>query len=471
MTENDGASPGTSTSTAPSATESGRDASLVLERQGETRGDSAMMDPANQSLADALRIMYRLVLVVMVVLAVVFLGSGFRTVGEGEVGISLLFGEPMGDERQPGAVIGFPMPMGELVRVEREANGGAEMRVDTHFWPNRRDPDAEPVRSGAPQSLDPLQIGSLITSDINLAHLQLSFNYRREDAKRAVETISRDHEENLVRSVLHRAIVHEVAGETIDGLLRTTSKRDLSDRIREHAQAKLDDLGSGLELTQVNVYRTNAPFALLQTFQLVQLTRSDSAERETAARSLRSQRLTDTAGEAAEPLLDRIAAYEVALAGGDPEEADQLLRQIDRLLAGDPVEIDGEIVNPDVSGEVTRLIANAENLRVTLRESERGRLELYEAMLEQYRRAPGPMIAQSWSQSWREFMDKDFVQVMRVPPGSQPVLRLNTHPELAAQAERNAKRAQAQEAASERESAAERARFEQETGRQRGEDG
>ena len=40
------------------------------------------MDPANQSLADALRLSFRILQLVILVLVVLFLASGFRTVDE-----------------------------------------------------------------------------------------------------------------------------------------------------------------------------------------------------------------------------------------------------------------------------------------------------------------------------------------------------------------------------------------------------
>ena len=56
------------------------------------------MDPANQSLADALRLSFRLLQVGILALLAVFLFSGFQTVEEGDVGVRTRFGAIVGDQ-------------------------------------------------------------------------------------------------------------------------------------------------------------------------------------------------------------------------------------------------------------------------------------------------------------------------------------------------------------------------------------
>ena len=62
-------------------------------REGVQGPGTSPLDPANQSLADALRVMMRLLQVTMLILAILYLGSGMHRVNEGERGIQLLFGD------------------------------------------------------------------------------------------------------------------------------------------------------------------------------------------------------------------------------------------------------------------------------------------------------------------------------------------------------------------------------------------
>src|SRR5215470_16874631 len=72
-----------------------RAASARFIVDGQVGTDAAMrdaMDPANQSLADALRLSFRVLQIVMLVLVVLFLASGFRTVKEGQSGVATVWG-------------------------------------------------------------------------------------------------------------------------------------------------------------------------------------------------------------------------------------------------------------------------------------------------------------------------------------------------------------------------------------------
>jgi hypothetical protein len=54
------------------------------------------MDPANQSLGEALRLSYRVLQVAILVLVVVFLFSGFQQVQDGQTGVKTFFGRIVG---------------------------------------------------------------------------------------------------------------------------------------------------------------------------------------------------------------------------------------------------------------------------------------------------------------------------------------------------------------------------------------
>ena len=78
------------------------------------------LDAAGRSLSDALRISFTILKVIMIILVVAFLASGFRTVGPDEKALVLRFGkiQGIGDEAilGPGAHWVFPYPIDELVQ-------------------------------------------------------------------------------------------------------------------------------------------------------------------------------------------------------------------------------------------------------------------------------------------------------------------------------------------------------------------
>src|SRR6185503_18283642 len=78
------------------------------------------MDPANQSLAEALRLSFRVLQAVIVVLIVLFLASGFKTVDDGYSGVRTLWGRIV-QSLSPGPKFSvYPYPAGEFITFKAE---------------------------------------------------------------------------------------------------------------------------------------------------------------------------------------------------------------------------------------------------------------------------------------------------------------------------------------------------------------
>src|SRR4051794_349721 len=78
-------------------------------------------DTGSQALSEALRSSFAIVKVVMVILVLVFLGSGFFQVGPQEKAVILRFGKPVGEGNKAllgaGLHWGFPAPIDEVVKI------------------------------------------------------------------------------------------------------------------------------------------------------------------------------------------------------------------------------------------------------------------------------------------------------------------------------------------------------------------
>src|SRR5579862_1974870 len=77
-------------------------------------------DAGSQALAEALRSSFAIVKFVMVLLVVIFFGSGFFQVGPQEKAIILRFGKPVGQGSEallgPGLHWSWPYPIDEVVK-------------------------------------------------------------------------------------------------------------------------------------------------------------------------------------------------------------------------------------------------------------------------------------------------------------------------------------------------------------------
>ena len=77
-------------------------------------------DQSTQALGDALRVVYRFLQLGMIVLVVVFLFSGLKSVKEGERGIRVALGKVEADDLTPGFHLSLPQPLGDVLKwVER----------------------------------------------------------------------------------------------------------------------------------------------------------------------------------------------------------------------------------------------------------------------------------------------------------------------------------------------------------------
>src|SRR5438552_1579587 len=78
-------------------------------------------DSGSQALSEALRSSFAIIKVIMVGLVVLFLGSGFFTVGPQEKAIILRLGRPTSEDEKallgPGAHWAFPYPIDEVVKI------------------------------------------------------------------------------------------------------------------------------------------------------------------------------------------------------------------------------------------------------------------------------------------------------------------------------------------------------------------
>jgi regulator of protease activity HflC (stomatin/prohibitin superfamily) len=411
-----------------------RAGSVNLRGMGTGPGDdeSSPLDPANQSLADALKIMLGLLQIGMAILAGLYFLSGVKPVPEGTQAIRLLFGAKQGEPLDPGLRFSAPFPLGELVVVKR---GYEEIAIDRDFWLYVPDGQADNVsieKLVPTASLKPDQggSGSVLTADGNIAHTKWAVGFRREDAAKYAQNVLPQDEEKLIRAAVKRGVVHACSTVTIDELLKQSSSgaSSVAARAKAVAQRTLDSFNSGLVIDQLTLTQTIAPLAVRSDFAKVQAAVSNAAkavnEAETQARNIRG----DAAGEAVDDLIRGIDAYEAALASGDKAAAGPALAAVDNLLQGTVASVDGAAVSPRVGGKVTAIISSAQRDRAAAVTRARATLESFNAKHDQFKQNPSVMIQTEWTRAVAAFMKRDSLQILSVP-GDVAMLRLQMNPD------------------------------------------
>ena len=93
------------------------------------------LDPAQQSLAEALRVSFGILKVAMLALLVAYAFSGTFSVGSNEVALRLRFGDYVGapGERvlERGTYLAAPFPLEQVIKVDTRP---MTLTLDREFW-------------------------------------------------------------------------------------------------------------------------------------------------------------------------------------------------------------------------------------------------------------------------------------------------------------------------------------------------
>jgi len=310
------------------------------------------LDAAGRSLSDALRISFAILKVIMIILVVAFLASGFKTVGPDEKALVLRFGKVRGIGQEailgPGAHWVFPYPIDELVRIPVEKN--INLAINTFWYRETRDdilgPGVKP-RNYRAEQLDPEKEGYCLTgsqrsaaraavagaapvptvaaaalpqirqgdgSDYNIVHTKWQVNYQIAGVEQFFRNVYVQEARSgeiyfdvmnrsitpLLRSLVEDAVVKAMVQYTIDEVLQSTNT--IPGRVQRLVQQKLDAIESGISVVQVQLVNVTWPMQVDQSFMAFIRASQASQQAVTEAHTYADTTLTKTAGQVAESL-------------------------------------------------------------------------------------------------------------------------------------------------------------------------
>jgi membrane protease subunit HflK len=384
------------------------------------------VDPAQQSLAEALRVSFAILKLAMAALLVAYALSGTFSVGSNEVALRLRFGDYVGDPGrrvlERGTYLAAPFPIEEVVKVDARPQ---TLQLDREFWFETSAQESGMTRSQMQARkalpLHPLRDGSLITGDSNIAHAKWTITWRVADPVAYLTNVgSRPLATDLVRLVAQQGIVQATAGIAAEELLRGVVDRDLA---VGPMQRRLDDMRSGLVIDQLALDKVSAPMRVAASFDAVTTAESDRAGRILAAQQDRSRILGETAGEASAALLELIVAHERAAERGDVTATAAAEARIDTALAN--LAVNGV----PIGGAVARTLNAATTYRTQIVEKVAGEAGAFEQLLPQYERNPRLVLTKIWEDARETILTGDDVETFYTVPG-QLELQLNRDPNL-----------------------------------------
>jgi membrane protease subunit HflK len=339
-------------------------------------------DAAGKSLSEALRTSFIILKIIMIALVIIFLISGFKTVGPDEQAFVLLFGRIRGTGEGrilgPGLHWTLPYPIEEIVKitVAKKVN----LAVDTFWYLKRKNMestlDAEYdgycIVRGQKQRQGPAASNA---NDYNIVHSKWILTYKIDDPERFFQNIYVEDKNvkpgeiyaevitqsitPLLESLIEDSVVTAMVNFTIDEAI--LSKERIPRHVESLLQAKLNRIESGIKVVSVQLSRITWPqqvdYAFQASIQASQAKRKAVTQAESYARKL----LIETAGPVAEELLEVLQGEKVSKA----EE---------ELLWG------------SLAGKAQETISDARAYRIKVVETAKADAEYLQKILPEYRK-------------------------------------------------------------------------------------
>lgn len=295
--------------------------SWLSERVGE--GGGLFASPAVKRIAVPVR---RWTPAVVVLVAVVSYGrTCFFSVGLNQVGMVEHLGRTERTGLEPGLHVKWPWPIDRAVLVETSVVQAANVGNETHpsafalIWTREHGTEVP-----------------FLAGDKNLFFPYVIVHWRVKDPLAAVYQQQEPHV--LLDAVCHRMMTELCAGREFYQLA-STYREQLAADLHRLAQQRLDELGSGLEILNVNLSDIHPPVRIADAFEEVVVARFQQQQQMVnEALGLRNEQLPDARGRAAMERADA-AAYHLEQTHQAEGEAAAFKQRVEALNAGRAVTL------------------------------------------------------------------------------------------------------------------------------------
>lgn len=408
------------------------------ETQPEPSGAPPQTDAAQRSLADALRLSFRLLSFIMIAVLVALLLTGLTQIHPGQRGVKLLFGriQGEGDDRvlDEGLKWSWPEPVGQVEKV----HVGEQTLVISDFWYHETPALELDIERGMPmgnEGLRPGWDGALLTGDRALVHVKFTCNYRigirtgAPSADAIIEFVSNTIDpEEVLRSAVCNAAIRAAATRTVDAIL-TTGKEGFRRAVEELAQGRLDEFRSGIRIEAIQISAPKVPLAAVEAFNQVISSRQLAQTRINQAVGDVNSLLARTAGASWQKLTGDLndpgkepgllGRYAQARERGDQAAADELLEEIDRVL-----------LSNETTGSAAGIINEARAYSARISRRVASRADQFSKLIDQYLAAPELTLQKLWADTKEEILTAPGVEQYYLTVGEKTILRINQDPEV-----------------------------------------
>jgi len=217
----------------------------------------------------------------LLLVAVIWFGSGVYTVARDEEGVVILLGRPWQKHAAPGIHFAPPWPFGKTTVVRTTST--YQMSVGFRI--------AEAVQGRLP---DPSET-EFLTGDTNIIALEMILQYIIDKPYRFLYGVEDGH--FLVRRAAEATLTSLLAHSRVDDVL-TTGRASLLEDVRLGTQKKLRQCGAGISIVSTTLKRVEPPGDVLDAFQDVQNAKADRERSINEASGYANEILPRARGEA-----------------------------------------------------------------------------------------------------------------------------------------------------------------------------
>jgi membrane protease subunit HflK len=247
-----------------------------------------------------------------------YLCSGISKIGPEEVGLIVRMGKLRGESYEervhlPGLIFALPYPFERVIRVPVKR----EFEEDISTFRTTAQKEDLPL-----DSLDPQSDGYVLTGDLGVFRIRLSAKYRIQDP--IAFSFAYEDPKALVFNAVSASVMRVCAAHNSDDVLRVRSTRgtrenhvieNMGELLQREAQKTLDRMGSGIQLTMVDLQEVSPPSSILPEFTALQTARVQKETAMQAALAERASAFPTAQSEKARMILDaRVFASGVASA-------------------------------------------------------------------------------------------------------------------------------------------------------------
>jgi membrane protease subunit HflK len=254
------------------------------------------VDAGSQALAEALGSSFAIVKIVMLLMVVLFLGSGFFQVGPSEKAVILRFGRPVGEGKGvllgPGLHWSFPYPIDEVVKIPITEIQKVTSTTGWYFTTPEQELSGEELPAGP--SLNPAIDGYAITADRNIVHTRATLNYHIEDPIAYIFNFASA--SNTIQNTLNQALLSTAAKFNVDDIL-TRDAAGFQDAVLARVSDLTEQDQLGIVIDNCQVFSV-APRQLKDVFDRVTIAQQNQSKQIYDANTYRDKTLLNAAAQA-----------------------------------------------------------------------------------------------------------------------------------------------------------------------------